>query len=384
MRNLKSLKSQELSKITIDGLSINVKSFNVESTKINGKDNFIDRGPAIAVLKDGTVILGGGKRGGSIFVWNEYNQKLKLLGDMISVNERVKGDSRFGITDIAVLYENKHIAKLLISFPKLSELNCVEVVVFRVIYDRTTNLLKKKEMWFKSSPCVSMGYPTPSQSQSPFQSAVQHAGGRMEVINKHSAYLTVGDLGFDNIFDREKRGDLGSVFRISRKNVTRISQGHRNPQGIVLMNNKDLVVSEHGPKGGDEINIIEPGVDYGWPFVTYGTEYTPDDYVIPIQTETHEGYRKPIKQWNPSIAPTELIQIPLRKFGKYSGGIAMGTLRENSLVFMRYKNKKIIDTEIVNVKSRIRDLEVLPNKRLIASTDDGRLMIFTSPTTKCR
>lgn len=106
---LKSLKSQELSKITIDGLSINVKSFNVESTKINGKDNFIDRGPAIAVLKDGTVILGG-----SIFVWNEYNQKLKLLGDMISVNERVKGDSRFGITDIAVLYENKHIAKLLI------------------------------------------------------------------------------------------------------------------------------------------------------------------------------------------------------------------------------------------------------------------------------
>jgi glucose/arabinose dehydrogenase len=203
----------------------------------------------------------------------------------------------------------------------------------------------------------------------------------MEVINKHSAYLTIGDLGFDNLFDREKRGDLGSVFRISRKNVTRISQGHRNPQGIVLLNNKDLILSEHGPKGGDEINIIESGVDYGWPFVTYGTEYAPDDYIIPAQTETHEGYRKPIKQWNPSIAPTELIQIPTQKFGKYSGGIAMGTLRENSLVFMRYENKNITDTEIVYIGARIRDLEVLPDKRLIASTDDGRLMIFTSPTT---
>jgi hypothetical protein len=333
----------------------------------------------MAVLKDGTVLLGGGERGGSIFAWNEYNQKLKYIGDVISVNERIQGDSRFGITDIAVLYENKYSANLLISFPKLSQLNCVEVVVFRVIYDRINNLLKKKEMWFRSSPCVSMG--SSISSQSPFQSAVQHAGGRMEIINKHSAYLTIGDLGFDNLFDREKRGDLGSVFRISKKNVTRISQGHRNPQGIVLMNNKDLIVSEHGPKGGDEINIIESGVDYGWPFVTYGTEYTPDDYVIPSQSETHEGYRKPIKQWNPSIAPTELIQIPTQKFGKYSGGIAMGTLRENSLVFMRYKNRKIIDTELVYVGARIRDLEVLPNKRLIASTDDGNLIIFTSPTT---
>jgi glucose/arabinose dehydrogenase len=58
----------------------------------------------------------------------------------------------------------------------------------------------------------------------------------------------------------------------------------------------------------------------------------------------------------------------------------MGTLREKSLVFMRYENKKIIETEIVYVDARIRDLDVLPDKRIIASTDDGRLLIFTSPT----
>jgi glucose/arabinose dehydrogenase len=87
-----------------------------------------------------------------------------------------------------------------------------------------------------------------------------------------------------------------------------------------------------------------------------------------------------LKQWNPSIAPTELVQIPNGKFGKYSSGLAMGTLRQTSLVFMRYENRRILDTEIVDVGARIRDLEVLPDQRLIASTDDGLLMIFNSPT----
>jgi glucose/arabinose dehydrogenase len=200
----------------------------------------------------------------------------------------------------------------------------------------------------------------------------------MEVINARSAYLTVGDLGFDDLPNRSKRGDLGSVFRISKSKVTRISQGHRNQQGIVLMANKDLLLSEHGPRGGDEINLVERGVDYGWPFVTYGAPYSQGDYVIPGETGTHAGFREPLKQWTPSIAPTELVQIPNGKFGKYSGGLAMGTLRQASLVFMRYENKKILDTEIVDVGARIRDLEVLPDQRLIASTDVGRLLIFSS------
>ena len=115
------------SEIKVAGVAIDVKSFDVESTKSLGGN---DRGPALAVLKDGTVLLGGGTRGGSIFTWNESNQKLKLLGEMISKRERIQ-DSRFAVTDIAVLSENKTIATLLISFPRLAPSRCVEVVVFR-------------------------------------------------------------------------------------------------------------------------------------------------------------------------------------------------------------------------------------------------------------
>jgi hypothetical protein len=372
-------------KINVDGVSIHVKRFNVESTITTGESPFPPCGPVIAVLKDKTVLLGGGQTGGSIYAWNEYDQKLKHLGDVISANKRVQADSRFKVTDIAVLCENKRSANLLISFPILSKSNCVKVVVIRFIYDRMNNLLKKKELWFKSSPCVK--YPSEISSRSPFQSPVQHASGRIEVIDKHSIFLTLGDLGFDDLFDRKKRGDLGSVFRITKKNGnqiirTQISQGHRNMQGVLLLNNKHLLVSEHGPKGGDELNLIDltkPGVtDFGWPFVSYGTEYTPYDYVTPRKIGRHEGFANPIKVWETAIAPTELVQVPNGTFGKYSGGIAMGTLLARSLVFMRFKNKTITDAKLVNVRERIRDLDVLPDKRLIASTDSGQLLIFSS------
>lgn len=368
--------------IIVDGLQVAVKSYNVKETKVLGPNynpafpssqTPIDRGPAIAVLKDGTVLLGGGERSGSIYTWSENTQTLNFVGDMISDDERIKDDSRFAISDIAVLSENKKNVSLLISFPRITQSKCIELVVFRVTYNRIKNSLEKNKIWFKSSPCV------PFESQKP--ALPQHSGGRIEVIDKSSAYLTVGDLGFNDIFDPEKKGNLGSVFRISENNAVRISQGHRNMLGIVLMNGTDLLVSEHGPKGGDEINLIQPDSDYGWPNVSYGTEYSGNDYAVPLKFGTHEGYQEPIKYWNPSIAPSELIQIPKNTFGKYSQQILMGTLREKSLVFMRYENKKIVenDIQIVNVDARIRDLDVLPGKRIIASTDDGRLLILKSP-----
>ena len=355
--------SSSASEIKVGDLALDVASFDVEITKSLGGN---DRGPALAVLKDGTVLLGGGVRGGSIFAWREEGNELVRLGEMISAKERIK-DSRFAITDIAVLSETQNSANLLISFPRLTSARCVEVVVFRATFDRVNSTIKKNERWFRSKPCVPI-------------SAVQHAAGRMEVINKGSAYLTVGDLGYGDLGDRNLRGDLGSVFRITAKGAKKISSGHRNQQGIELLDDKTLLVSEHGPRGGDEINIVENGIDYGWPFVTYGAPYSQGDYVIPTKPGTHVGFREPIKQWTPSIAPTELVQLPRGIFGKYGGGLVMGTLREASLVFMRFENGKILETQISRVGYRIRDLELMPDQRLIASTDDGRLLIFTSPT----
>jgi glucose/arabinose dehydrogenase len=358
-------------------LSTFLSSFNASATVRIGdldlKTSFIDvkvarslggneRGPALGVLSNGALLLGGGDKGGSLFIWSEKNPKLRLLGNFINANERIR-DSRFAITDIAVLRESTNNLNVLISFPRLTNRNCVEVVVDEVTVNLASANAKKVSRWFTSKPCVPV-------------SAVQHAAGRMEVINSKSVYLTVGDLGYRKINSRNLRGDLGSVFKISKKKIEKISTGHRNQQGILLFDRNTLIASEHGPRGGDEINVIERGVDYGWPFVTYGEPYTQGDYVIPRETGTHKGYQEPVKVWVPSIAPTELIQLPKNGFGKYSGGIAMGTLREMALVFMTFENGKITSSEEVNIGARIRDLEVMPGQRIVASTDDGKLIFI--------
>jgi glucose/arabinose dehydrogenase len=285
------------------------------------------------------------------------------MGDVIPMNKRLK-DSRFAITDIAVLSETTTSAKLLVSYPRLGTNNkCVEVVVDQVDANLKTNKISKKKTWFVSKPCVPI-------------SAVQHAAGRMERIDANSVYLTIGDLGFTKINDVKARGDLGSVFQISESSVKKISTGHRNAQGIVLLANKALLISEHGPRGGDEINIIKPNADYGWPFVTFGKPYTSSDYVKPSKTGTHNGYEKPIKYWVPSIAPTELVQLP-DNWGKYSKQLVMGTLREESLVFMTITPAGVVTGEKrIKVGERIRDLDIDENKNIVATTDSGKIMVF--------
>ncbi len=338
---------------------LDINSSSISAAVTNGGGS---RGPALAVLNDGNLLLGGGNAGGVIFLWNQKTKKLRNLGSLIPKERRLV-DSRFAITDIAVLNETKRIANLLISYPRLGNNgNCVEVAVDRVRYNRVSQRVNFVANWFVTKPCVPV-------------SAVQHASGRFAVIDKNSAYVTIGDLGYTEIDNRNRRGDLGSIFKVTKSGATRISQGHRNAQGILLIDGKDLLAAEHGPRGGDELNLIKPGSDYGWPFVTYGEPYSSGDYVKPAKTGTHDGYVEPLKYWVPSIAPTELVQLPNTGWGEWNNQLALGTLREASIVFMKIdRNYKVLETQIVDVGQRIRDLEVSRDGMLIATTDEGRLL----------
>ncbi len=129
-------------------------------------------------------------------------------------------------------------------------------------------------------------------------------------------------------------------------------------------------------RGGDEINIIKENTDYGWPFVTFGKAYTNKDYVKPGKAGTHDGFEKPVKYWVPSIAPTELVQLP-NNWGNYSKQIVMGTLREESLVFMTITPAGVVTGEKrIKVGERIRDLDIDENKHIVATTDSGKIMVF--------
>ena len=322
------------------------------------------RGAGLAVLSNDELLLGGGKTGGEIFLYNLSNKKLTKLASLISANRRVN-DSRFAINDIAVLSQSQSAANLLISYPRLGlQRDCVEVVVENVNYDRINQKIKRVKTWLVTKPCVPI-------------SAVQHTSGRFAVIDSKSAYVTIGDLGYTQISNRKKRGDLGSIFKVSSTSVSKFSQGHRNAQGILLYNGKDLLAAEHGPRGGDELNLIKAGTDYGWPFVTYGQPYGSGDYVRPTKTGTHAGFVEPLKYWVPSIAPTELVQLPKSGWGDWSNQLVLGTLREQVLVFMAIDERfTVTNTVNVDIGERIRDLEVLSTGELVATTDSGQLLVI--------
>lgn len=354
-----SLSSASANDFNDPEVSLSITSTSITRAVTEGGNT---RGPALAVLKDDTILLGGGRTGGELLTWNADKTALRTLGSFIPASRRLI-DSRFAITDIAVLSETAQSAKLLISYPRLNtSRTCVEVAVDELSYDRKRQRAKYIATWFISKPCVPI-------------SAVQHAAGRFAVIDQNSAYLTIGDLGYSQINNRSKRGDLGSIFKITAKSSTKISQGHRNPQGIVLFDNKTLIAAEHGPRGGDEINVIKQGGDYGWPFVTYGEPYGAGDYVRPSDTGTHQGFIEPIEYYVPSIAPTELVQLPAQGWGTWGRALVLGTLREEVLVFIKVSDSlKVTQSVRVDMGERIRDLELLSNGSLIATTDSGKLM----------
>ena len=357
--------SSSAASLSDNSLELTFSSQSITKALTNGGNS---RGPALAVMKDDTVLLGGGESGGEILTWNQTKTGLRSLGKFIPSNRR-EIDSRFAINDIAVLSESAASAKLLISYPRLGKSGfCVEIAVDELAYDRKKQRAKFVANWFVSKPCVPI-------------SAVQHTAGRFAVIDKNSVYVSIGDLGYSDIDKRSERGNLGSIFKLSAKSAVRISQGHRNPQGIVLFDKKTLMAAEHGPRGGDELNVIIEGSDYGWPFVTYGEPYGDGDYIRPAKTGSHEGYIEPIKYWVPSIAPTELVQLPVDGWGAWGRGLVLGTLREEVLVFMKLsENLEVTQSAQVDMGERIRDLEMLRNGDLLATTDSGKLITISNRT----
>ena len=345
-----------------NAVNLDIKTIDISASATNGGNQ---RGAALAVLDDGSLLLGGGKSGGELFTYNIESKSLKKIATLISANRR-NNDSRFAINDIGILTQSSSAVKLLVSYPRLGlERNCVEVVIEQLDFNRLTQKVKRVSNWLITKPCVPI-------------SAVQHTSGRFAVIDQSSAYVTIGDLGYPQISDRKKRGDLGSIFKVSAKGAVKVSQGHRNAQGIVLLNNKDLLAAEHGPRGGDEINLIKQGADYGWPFVTYGQPYGSGDYVRPTKTGTHAGFIEPLTYWVPSIAPTELVQLPKDGWGQWSNQLLLGTLREQAVVFIKLDQKlAVVDQQKVDVGHRIRDLEVLPTGVAVATTDSGQLLLIS-------
>ena len=152
------------------------------------------------------------------------------------------------------------------------------------------------------------------------------------------------------------------------------SYGHRNPQGMAMHPETDqLWAAEHGPKGGDELNLVQRGLNYGWPAITYGINYDG----TPITDQTHaEGMEQPQTYWVPSIAVCGIDFYTGELFGNWQNDLLVTSLRFNRLHRLRLAGTEVIRDEIAyQGESRMRDVQTGPDGAIyLAVEDPGRIL----------
>jgi glucose/arabinose dehydrogenase len=222
--------------------------------------------------------------------------------------------------------------------------------------------------------------------QLPRSDSDHHYGGRLVFDRAGKLYLSLGDRGEDARAQRHN-DHAGSVIRLNDDGsvppdnpwvghpgwkLEKFTLGHRNQQGMAVNPRTGAIwTHEHGPQGGDEVNVIHAGANYGWPVITYGKTY---GLGLPIGEGTHKaGMEQPLKVWVPSIAPSGMAFYQGKPFARWQGDLLIGALKGQMLVRLKLEGDKVVAEErmLHGVLGRIRDVRVGPDGLVYLLTDEN-------------
>ena len=231
----------------------------------------------------------------------------------------------------------------------------------------------------------------------PTKNTAVHYGARMAFLADETLLISIGD-GF-NFREHAQRLDshLGSIVRVTDEGAVPpdnpfvdhpdaldeiFSYGHRNVQGIVVDPDSGLIWShEHGPRGGDELNLIKAGANYGWPVVTHGVDYSGAS-ITPYTSRP--GMVDPLIDWTPSIAPAGMSQVHGDLFTEWRGDLLVASLAERSLRRVRLDGDQVLGDEIIplDLDRRLRDVQIGPDGAVFLLTDEpqGKVLRMTPAT----
>ncbi len=218
----------------------------------------------------------------------------------------------------------------------------------------------------------------------PYSKTRHHYGSRMAFDNKGYLFVSVGERGNEKENPQSIANDLGKVHRlyddgripednpfVKDKNASGsiYSYGHRNPQGMLKHPvTGEIWTNEHGPRGGDELNIIKKGANYGWPVICYGINYDGK----PITNLTaKEGMEQPLTYWLPSIAPSGFAFVDSPKYPAWKGNLLIGSLRFQYLNRCVMDGKKVVKQEnLLKNVGRLRNIKQGPDGYLYVSVEE--------------
>jgi cytochrome c2 len=240
----------------------------------------------------------------------------------------------------------------------------------------------KWETLFETTPCLAVTTPGKAPRFGGLES-----GGRMALLDEHQLLLTVGDHALDGFGTAVKAAQdpamsYGKIVLIDlHDRSSRIfSSGHRNPQGLFVGASGLIWSTEHGPQGGDELNLIRDGANYGWPVATYGTDYGSHAWPLSAVPGAHEGegFTQPYFAWIPSIGISSLVELNGSQFKYWQGDLLIGSLVNRNLWRVRVRDNHVVLAEPMLIGERIRDMVQGHQGELVLWTDRQSIM-FVEP-----
>ena len=197
-----------------------------------------------------------------------------------------------------------------------------------------------------------------------------HFGSRIAFDTQGLLYFSIGDRGMRDVNPQDISRDSGKIYRLNDDGSvpkdnpfvdkegaksTIYSYGHRNPQGMALNPHTSAIwAHEHGPKGGDELNIIEKGANYGWPVISYGVNYSGTSFT---DLTEKAGMQQPITYWVPSIAPSAMVFVTSERYPELAKQLLIGSLKFAKLISVSLDGDKVTgQQDLLENLGRVRSL----------------------------
>ncbi|HEY5007244.1 MAG TPA: PQQ-dependent sugar dehydrogenase, partial [Caulobacteraceae bacterium] len=290
----------------------------------------------------------------------------------------VAAENTGGLLDVALDPRFRVNRLIYLSYlePRDGSTNAISVARGRLVETNGAPALEALKVILRTGPATSGG---------------DNVGSRLAFGRDGKLYVTLGDRMVLRDQAQSLGGDLGKVARVNpdgsipadnpfahvagaRPEI--FSLGHRNPEGLAFNPATGALWElEHGAKGGDEINVVHPGLNYGWPVITYGIDYSG----VPIGIGTQKpGLQQPVYYWDPSIAPSGMAFYTAELFPAWKGDLFIGALKGQRIVRLTLDGERVASEEVLltELHERIRDVRQGPDGALYVLTDNdaGRIL----------
>jgi cytochrome c2 len=227
--------------------------------------------------------------------------------------------------------------------------------------------------YFDTTPCV----PLESGDGVNYVPSMD-AGGRLAALSDDEILLTVGHFAVADIGSLDNSYGKTIFIDLRTQSARPYTIGHRNPQGLIVSSDGTVWSTEHGPRGGDELNRLIDGRHYGFPVVTYGTQYGAQVWEPNPRQGRHDGFEKPVYAWVPSVGISQLIEVDSVQFPYWNGDLLVASLDGRSLFRLRVEDERVVFAEPMPIGHRIRDITQLRDGAIALKTDDDLLIFLTS------